>query len=148
MIFIFGIVSILFYGPILIYSPTIKTLMGDSENNIGIIISGIISALVCSILILVCGFVSEVKNIGLKKTTLFCYAFGILFSILMLSFMKDFEYWMSSYLAITGAGFNVTLTIASTVYPTKIRDFALGFLYSILRAVSYTHLTLPTIFSV
>lgn len=125
------IISCLFYGPLLIYSPTLHYMQILNDQNI--ILSNIISNIFGISVLIIAALLSEVKMIGLKYVALGSYSIGSLLAIGMILHMNRFEYYMIAYLSITSGGTNALQTIASISYPTKIRDFASGFLYFILR---------------
>lgn len=127
--------SVISYGPILILSLTLKELDiqdAKSNNYHSIIVQQIIVALIYSVGYFLAGSLCELPSIGRKKTIILGYSGTILFIALGLVFTRYFSMWFGIYQASV-ALFNTTTIFSAEVYPTKVRDMALGFLFFMTR---------------
>jgi MFS family permease len=131
LIFIWLINSLLTYGPILISSLTIKELdleQHDSKNR-DIILQQIIIVIISSPSNVLGGFFSEIPILGRNKTVILSFIFAILFNILTIVNNHNYEFHFGMYLFFTSIGFNVNTTYSCEIYPTRVRDIAIGFLF-------------------
>jgi MFS family permease len=126
LIMLWVINSILAYGPNLIISLTMKELGIHSDD---LIINQIIICLICSPSNVIGGFVSEISFLGRNKTTVFSFAIMIVFNIILLIDHSNFQFYIGTIFFLLSIAFNVNNTYSCEVYPTKVRDLAIGFLF-------------------
>lgn len=127
LIFLWLINSILLYGPMLIYSPTMKRLHIANDENI------ILSIIVLASFTFASSFfiplLTLIKEVGLKKLIIAGYIGGIIFALINLLNIERIYIWILVYSYFLGGSFNLCVTYTTCVYPTKVRDSALGFFY-------------------
>jgi MFS family permease len=131
LIFIWLVNSLIIYGPMLVSSLTIRDLdiAQNDDSNRDIIIQQLIIVLVSSPSNIIGGFVSEIPWLGRTKTTILSFSLSIVFLILTIVNSTNYEYHFGVYLCFTLIAFNVNTTYSCEIYPTKVRDIAIGFLF-------------------
>lgn len=120
--------SILTYGPLLILTPTLK-LIRDDSNNSNIIINIIFLSTATFIVSYILPLFTIIKSIGLIKLFSLFYIIAMIFNIFILANIKNIALWITIYNMFLGASFNLSSSYTSCIYPTKIRDYAIGFFY-------------------
>jgi AAHS family benzoate transporter-like MFS transporter len=123
--------SVICYGPFVVSTLTMQNL-GIVENNEGysqIIINQIIICLINAPSNIIGGILCELSFLGRNKSTLISLFFGVFFTCLLLQYPKDFTFYFSLSQAFASIAFNITTTYTCEVYPTRIRDQALGFMF-------------------
>ncbi len=131
LIFIWLFNSVITYGSLLIYTETLKNLHLINDQNI--IISIIIIGLIASMNAFIFPLLIEYKLFSIKNMMVLCYIFSFLFSLLMFLRPSNFIIWNSFFLFFIESAFNLSTTYTAIVYPTKIRDNVIGFMFSITR---------------
>jgi MFS family permease len=130
-IFIWVINSILNYGPLLISTLTMKEL-GQEEDlitNREIIMQQIIIVLLMTPANLIGGLVSEIEIFGRKNTIIISFFFAIIFNFLMIYNSSNYHYHFGIYMLFIDLSYDVNTTYCCEIYPTKVRDLALGYLF-------------------
>lgn len=122
--------SVIGYGPVLVASLTLSSL-GVKENitNNEIIMNQIMICIICSPSCYVGGVLSEIPFLGRNKSTILGYLISIVFMALCILDPSSFTIMFGLSIAFSGIAFNINTTYTCEVYPTKIRDNALGFLF-------------------
>lgn len=118
--------SMLLYGPLLIYSPTLKDLNITSDSNI--ILSLFIGTLIGIVVLSTLPILSEYL-FGMKNFSIICYYISGVLSILIIIFTNIIYIWYALYSYFLSTAFNLNTTYTTHIYPTKIRDTAVGFFY-------------------
>jgi MFS family permease len=133
--FIWIICSIIFYGPNLIYSLTMKELEIEEfkGTNRDIIIQQIKIILISSPSTVIGGLLSEVHWLGRNKATNICVAIAIIFNFLTIYNHQNYYIHFSMFNGFTAMAFNINNTYSCEIYPTKVRDLAIGFLFAATR---------------
>lgn len=129
--FIFAICSALFYGPLLIYSKTLNDL--NISDNEDIIVTGIITSILGPIFLILVAIISENGYVGLKTLSLILFTISWCFTFAIIIWTDKIKYLLILYFGITNSSFNSITTMISLLYPTIIRDLAVGYLYSCIR---------------
>jgi sugar phosphate permease len=129
---IWVIYAVVFYGPYLISSLTMHELgQGEAGTNREIILKQMIIGLVSLPSNAIGGFFSEIPSLGRNKTTNICMLISIIFNILIFVDPRNYEIHFGLFMALNAISFNVNNTYSCEVYPTRIRDIAIGFLFFI-----------------
>ena len=122
--------SVIGYGPVLVASLTLSSLgVKESITNNEIILNQIMICVICSPSCYIGGVLSEVSFLGRNKSTILSYFISILFMCLCILDPSSFTVMFGLSIAFSGISFNINTTYTCEVYPTKIRDNALGFLF-------------------
>jgi MFS family permease len=130
LIFIWVIYAFVFYGPYLISSLTMHELGQESSGtNRDIIIKQIIIGLLNLPTNALGGLFSEIPWLGRNKTTNISMLIAIVFNVLIYANSNNFEIHFGLYMAFNAIAFNVNTTYSCEIYPTRIRDIAIGFLF-------------------
>ncbi len=122
--------SILFFGPAIIVSITIDKL-GISIDKKTIILNQISIILIGISGFLIGGFISEIKSIGRLKTIMLGYLFLILFVYLTIIIPEKFTIFYGLAYASIPLFYFMTMIYTAEFFPSRLRDLALGFFYSI-----------------
>jgi MFS family permease len=131
LMFIWIIFSIVFYGPSLISSLTMAHLGVEAEagTNRDILIQQIIIVMLSSPNTMISGLISEIPWLGRNKTTILCMVIAVIFNILTIFNPKHYYLHFSLFFGFSAMSMNVNSTYSCEVYPTKVRDLAIGFLF-------------------
>jgi MFS family permease len=122
--------SVISYGPGLIISLTLKNLgLQSTLHHRDIIIKQIIMVLISSPSNIIGGLLSELSFLGRNKATMLGFFFAAICFIFCILFPSSFTVNIGLGFACLNIAFNVNTTYSCEVYPTKIRDSALGFLF-------------------
>ena len=84
------------------------------------------------------GVFSEIKHFGRKNSEIFFFSISTLCAILALIFLKSANILLAFSLSFYGASFNMHITYSEEIFPTKIRDFAMGLLFFMTRMGGFT----------
>jgi MFS family permease len=128
------LLSLIHYGPMLITSKTIEELekshdhKSQSANN-DIIVDEIIIFLIYFPNSIVAGLICEIPRLGRIKSNIISMAIAIVFLILLIVDSSNYEIYFGFYLFAVSVAFAISTTYSCEVYPTRIRDLALGFLF-------------------
>ena len=128
--------SFLSYGPLIIYTKTIKSLNISSDSNI--ILSIIVIGLISLTSNIIFPLLVEVKFLSIKKMLISSNVISGVFAMLIIFVPKYIQFWLCLYMYFTGNSFNMSTTYSTLIYPTKVRDNAIGFLYSCTRLGGFT----------
>lgn len=124
--------SMISYGPMLIFSRTLEVLKVSQDKDIissMLILNSLSMAGLITIPIL-----SEFKFMGLIRLIIIVFAVSLGLCVLFLIFKSVF-FWVFIFSSILNyVSFNLCCSYSNTLYPTKIRDTAIGFLYGCTRA--------------
>jgi MFS family permease len=131
LMFIWAFNSLLYFGPVLISSVTMERLNIQSDNLIS---KQIVIALIGWPSDLLGGFACELPLLGRNKTANLALLLAIVFNVLLMVNSSNFEYHFGIFMLFIGLTFDVSKTYACEIYPTKVRDLAMGFLYFCTRA--------------
>jgi MFS family permease len=118
--------SLLMYGPNLISPLTMKKLGFPSEE---LIVNQIIIALISSPCNVIGGFISEIPFLGRNKTCIISLIIMVLCNVMLIVNSVNYEFYIGIYFFLINIAFNVNNTYSCEVYPTKVRDLAIGFLF-------------------
>jgi MFS family permease len=121
--------GLIFYGTLLTSSLTIKQLGLGAKTTHDIIIGQIIIALELIPVMVVIGLLTEFKVLGRTKTYFLTYTLGAIFMLLCGLVSSEFAILYGLATSFMGSGNNISNSYASEIYPTKIREAALSFLY-------------------
>ncbi len=137
MIFIYFFLSMGYYG-IIASAPFIfkglETKQIDQNNEKIDIINEMI--LIYALTIIGCfvgGITSEIKKLGRKYSEIIGFIFAFIFGLISVIHNKYFSFWIGISISFFGAVFNLHISYTEEIYPTKIRDFAVGILLGISR---------------
>lgn len=128
--------SFIRYGPILIYSTTLKIVSENSNKYI--IISNLVTSLITLILCFIFAWISEKPTIGLIKISQIVFTVSAVFSVLAIIDKSLISIWMSLFYAVVNSGNSSINTYTSLVYPTKIRDTSYGFFNFLKRVCAFS----------
>lgn len=120
------------YGPFLIFGPTLQKLKIVSDADI--IYSMLILCALSLVVLLLFPLLSETELFGLKRLTIIMYICSLITAVLILAIPSAIYWLMIINGLFNSVAFNVSTTYSCSLYPTKIRDTALGFLYACTRA--------------
>lgn len=126
LIIIWTASSMLLYGPLLIYSPTLKDLSITSDSSI--ILSMFIGTFIGIVVLAILPILSE-YIFGMKTFSIICYYISGVLCILIIIFTNLIYIWYALYTYFLSTAFNLNTTYTTHIYPTKIRDTAVGFFY-------------------
>jgi AAHS family 4-hydroxybenzoate transporter-like MFS transporter len=122
--------SVMSYGTGVVTVLTMKSLgVEHSMTNREIIINQMIMTLIAFPSNILGGYLSELSFLGRNKTTNVGFFFAVIFVGLAILFPAYFTLFIGLFFAFTSIAFNVNTTYSCEVYPTKIRDVAMGFLF-------------------
>lgn len=122
--------SFVTYGTGIIQSFTLKSLGAmEKYENKEIIIKQIIITMISSTGTIFGGSLSEVSFLGRNKTTVLTFILSASFLLLLTFFSNLFTWFLSFAQFFWSIALNVNTTYSCEVYPTHIRDHALGFLF-------------------
>jgi AAHS family benzoate transporter-like MFS transporter len=130
-IFIWLISSVLQFGPQLISTLTMKQI-GIDEENLSyreIIFKQIVIVLLMTPANIIGGYVSELPAFGRKRTIMISFLIAVVFIILMIVDNHNYHYYFGVYLLFVDLSYDVNTTYSCELYPTRVRDKALGFLF-------------------
>ena len=132
--FVWMINSVILYGPSITSNLTMKALGNkDSSKNFDIIKSQIFINLINLFAQFFGGLMTESYYLGRKLTAIINGIAAFLFLIFLILFPDNFPVFFAIYTSLQVIMFNVITTYSCEVYPTKIRDHAIGFLFGITR---------------
>jgi len=140
LIFIWFINSVISYGPMVIYTLTIKDLKLNNIklSNYQVLINQIYFCILNSPSNVIGGFVSEIPFLGRNKSTLLSSILGFIFMLLAIINPVNFTFYLAISQAFVGIAFNINGAYSSEVYPTKIRDHIVGILFAFTRLGGFT----------
>lgn len=128
--FIWFINSVVTYGPYLVYTLTMKALNNQSEkSHRQIIINQIIVSSINIPASLFGGILSELPFLGRNKATSLTMFLAFITMIFLIYVPSRFAMLFGIFQAFIGVAFNTNTTYSCEVYPTKIRDHAVGYLF-------------------
>jgi AAHS family benzoate transporter-like MFS transporter len=129
--FIWVLYAVVFYGPYLISSLTMHHLNQESitGTNRDIILKQITIGLLSLPSNALGGYISEIRFFGRNKTTNIFMLFSMVFNILIVANSANYEIYLGLYMALNAISMNVNNTYSCEIYPTRIRDIAIGFLF-------------------
>jgi MFS family permease len=131
--------SMIGYGPGLISSLTISSLgMTENFTNYEIITNQIIICIICSPSTYLGGILSEISFLGRNRSTILGYFVSLIFINLAIFYPNYFTLMFGLSQAFASIAFNINTTYSCEVYPTKIRDNALGFLFFATRVGGFS----------
>jgi MFS family permease len=136
LIFIWFSVYMLYYGPFLIISWVIKAIgegTAGHESNRDVILDEIRVYLIGLVGYFLGGSISEIKFFGRKKGIIFGLFFCILFTLAGINFPQYFVTFFGIYFIFLNIPLIVIDIYSCELYPTKIRDVAVGFFFSCCR---------------
>jgi MFS family permease len=139
MILAWCIHGFVFYGTFFTSSQTMVALgyKNHGSNRDTLIGHFVIAALITPPQALI-GLLTELKAFGRKKSYFITYAIAAVSMLLCTIFTEQFYILYAIAASFMGAGNVLANSYASEVYPTKIRESALGFLYFASRLVTAT----------
>jgi MFS family permease len=122
------------YGTGIITSLTLKYLgVVETEQNKQIIKNQIYINLISSIGNIMGGLLSELQHLGRNKTIIISFFISAVFLSIIPSFSKHYTLLFSITQFIWFIAMNVTTTYSCEVFPTSLRDKAIGFLFFMTR---------------
>jgi MFS family permease len=122
--------SFIMYGPGVVSTLTLKSLgMEQHKSNKAIILEMIKINLFCFPGCILSGLLCEIKFLGRKKSTILVYLLGLIALILLIIFHNLYSLFFGLTQAFLDMGFTISTVYSCEVYPTKIRDRAMGFLF-------------------
>jgi MFS family permease len=122
--------SFILYGPSVVSTLTLKSLgVVKHQSNKTIILEMIKINLFCFPGCILSGLLCEVNFLGRKKSTILVYLLGLISLILLIIFHNSYSLFFGLTQAFLDMGFTISTVYSCEVYPTKIRDRAMGFLY-------------------
>jgi len=126
--------SILSYGPGVISNLTMQAI-GKEQNisNLDIIKNQIVINLIGFFSLFLGGIMTEASYLGRKLATNINFFTCLAFILLLIAWPGQFAVFFGIYSAVQGIAFNISTTYSCEVYPTKMRDHAIGFLFSCTR---------------
>lgn len=131
---LWAIFSILNYGPGVISSITMAALGEEvKKTNNQVLVNLTILTAVNTGVPIIGGFLSEVPTLGRKMSMIVGLSFGILFVLLCCIFPGQFSIFLGLAIGFFTVPFNIIGAYSSEIYPTKIRDFAVGYMYCCTR---------------
>jgi putative MFS transporter len=132
--FIWFIDSFVGYGTGIITSLTLKYLgVVETEQTKKIIIDQIYINLISSIGNIMGGLLSELQHLGRNKTTIITFFISAVFLSIIPSFSKHYTLLFSITQFFWSIAMNVNTTYSCEVFPTSLRDKAMGFLFFMTR---------------
>jgi hypothetical protein len=135
MMTIWCIHGFIFYGTFLTSGMTIKEIQKiddlnkPEQSNYDIIIGQFIIAGILSPPIFIIGSLTELKFFGRKKSYFLANFIGMLGMLTSAIFPSQFSWLYGIGSSFMGAGNNLGNSYASEIYPTKIRETAISFMY-------------------
>jgi MFS transporter, AAHS family, benzoate transport protein len=140
--------SIITYGPYLVYTLTMKALNQQSdESHRQIIINQIVVNSINLPASLFGGILSEISFLGRNKATSLTLFLSFISGIFLITVPSKFAVFFGILQAFIGIAFNTNTTYSCEVYPTKIRDHALGFLFFCTRIGGFSSQVLYVLFN-
>jgi len=136
LIFIWFTVYMLYYGPFLIISWVIKAIGEGTvahESNRDVILDEIKVYLIGLVGYFLGGSISEIKFFGRKKGIIFGLFFCIVFTFAGINFPQYFVTFFGIYFIFLNIPLIVIDIYSCELYPTKIRDVAVGFFFASCR---------------
>ncbi len=122
------------HGPGLISVYTLKYLGLESKSsNHQIIIDQIIMSLIGLPSQLIAGILCEIKFLGRKNCSLLILFLAFVCTVIFIFFPKTYIVLFSLSQSLLGMLVNLILAYICEVYPTKIRDYATGYFFSVNR---------------
>jgi len=118
------IISMVRYGPLLIYTETIKELEMASLRNI--IANHIYIALGMFFINLLFAWIAEFKIVGLKRILFISYGLALIFCSLNVGIPDYLNIWMSIASVLLNPVNSAISTYTHIIFPTKIRDTSMG----------------------
>jgi len=128
---IYFLCSLIIYGPTLIFQDTLSKLQKIEivQNPTKIIYIGMLGALISGIGTIIGGFIVELKFLGRINSIIISSFLSIAVSILALIFTQYFGFIFNLNFMLIGMYFTIITTYSAEVYPTIIRERALGVLF-------------------
>lgn len=136
LMFLWFTVYMLYYGPFLILSWVIRDInhsITQVEDNRKIILDEIHVYSIGIIGYLVGGVISEMRLFGRKNGIIFALFFCIVFTYLGILDPKNFVTYFGIYFIFLNTPLIVVDVYSCELYPTKIRDIAVGFFFACCR---------------
>jgi len=135
--------SYIFYGSSFTAEQTLLKLENSHKQDNSSIHQALLTKMITITAIpipglIVAGILSEIKSIGRKTTCFISYAASSFFLFLGVIYIHHFAFFLGISLLCSGAAFNISSTYTSELYPTKIRDLALGFFYFCTRVAGFS----------
>jgi MFS family permease len=139
LIFIWMINSFVLYGQMFILQPTLQKI--HKSSNVSKPTEVIFEQIVVQLISLPGNFItpifSEIKFFGRKYSTALFYILGALSTTMACIFQQHFSVWLGFSQLCIGASFNISSAYTSEIYPTVIRETALGFFYFCTRSSGF-----------
>ena len=146
LIFIWAINSYLLYGGMFVLQQTLNKI--QKSTNVNKPSDVIIDQIIIQIIGLPGNFISpifaEIKVLGRIYSTVLCYVLGSIFTALAVISRNHFSIYYGFSNLFIGSAFNISSAYTSEVYPTVIRDTALGFFYFCTRVSGFSSQYLST----
>lgn len=134
MCVIYFFLSFAVYGNYAALPEILSRISSDSENlkkqNLNDLI---LITLLGSLGNLIAGILVEIKQIGRKHLAMIFLAICIITGILSFAFVSYFSLFIGISNCFISGAFNIHISYSEEIYPTKIRDFAMSFLFSMTR---------------
>jgi MFS family permease len=136
VILIWCIHSFVFYGTLIASYTTLKKIGEEVKDNRQIIIGHFIIAAQAIPQKFIIGYISGISWIGRRKALFISYTISIIGFILCVAVSSEFALFYGLSSAFMGAGNSLATAYSGEIYPTKVRESAIGFLYFISRVAS------------
>jgi MFS family permease len=116
------------YGTAILVTLTLSQLNINQTklSNHEVILQSIYMSLITMPSNLIGGLLTEISWLGRKKTIIFGYILAIVFFFLVCFFPSSFSIWFGLAVTFISISFSVGGSYSSEVYPTRVRDMALG----------------------
>ena len=141
LIFIWFINSYICYGGNFVLQETVSKISKTSQINSktrDLIISQIVIYLIGVPGNFISGWVSEIKFFGRLNSSAFFYVLSAILQLFACLFTKHFDLLFGFANLCSSSAFNITSAYTSEIYPTVIRDLALGFFYFCTRVSGFS----------
>ena len=126
--------ALTFYGPTLITTITLKRLGEERNlNNNQVIQESIAQNIVGLPFLFFTGLLTEIPYLGRNKGAAVGLSLGLFVLIISIFYSAHFAIVFGIGLSLQSNSFNICVIYVSEFYPTKIRDFAMGFMFFMTR---------------
>lgn len=134
-------------GQLIVIIPTLQR--NSNLTNNGIYIFNLLTYLSCMVLLIIMAIMINITNLKMKHSSVLYYSLAAVLLLLCTIFTGGIEYFIIFFFGIVYSAGNTSNMISELVYPTKIRDLAIGYFFFCAKLFGFiAQMIYPILFNV